>query len=108
MSHAAPESGDTFTTTQKGAVSTAKVGRAPAVQVDGEPQTFAAAELATSSPTLPTPVRLAIYAIGTPIAAAAMFVAGSEVTSVVHIVAGAVGAAAVAAVGTTALGNLNR
>ena len=67
-----------------------------------EPQTT------SSTPTLPTRVRVAIYAVGTPVAAAAMFVAGSNVPEVVHIVAGAIGAAAVAAVGTTALGNLNR
>lgn len=62
----------------------------------------------TSTPTLPTRVRVAIYAVGTPVAAAAMFVAGSNVPEVVHIVAGAIGAAAVAAVGTTALGNISR
>lgn len=63
---------------------------------------------ATSAPTLPAGVRVAIYAIGTPVAAAAMFVAGSAVPETVRIVAGAIGAGAVAAVGTTALGNVKR
>lgn len=62
----------------------------------------------SSVPTLPPAARVVIYAIGTPVAAAAMFVAGSAVPETVRIVAGAIGAAAVAAVGTTALGNVKR
>lgn len=67
------------------------------------------AELQTSSPLIPAPVRGVIYAVGTPVAAAASFIAGTDVFGpVVSAVAGAIAAAAVAAVGTTALGNLGR
>ncbi len=108
MTHAAPESGETFTTGAKGSVSTAKVGRAAQAvsQLVDEPATY---ELVSGGPIIPTPVRVIIYAVGTPVAAAASFVAGTDVFGpVVSTVAGAIAAAAVAAVGTTALGNLNR
>lgn len=66
-------------------------------------------EQTSNGPIIPKPVRVVIYAVGTPLAAAASFVAGTDVFGpVVSTVAGAVAAAAVAAVGTTALGNLNR
>ncbi|WP_223693805.1 hypothetical protein [Leifsonia poae] len=69
----------------------------------------AAPESTETKPTLPRVARIVIYAIGTPLAASAAFLAGTDVFGpVVSTVAGAIAAGAVAAVGTTALGNLNR
>lgn len=105
MSHVSD--GTTFTTDASGAVRTARAGQRFAAPAP-EPE-IAQAELKTGGPIIPTPVRVVIYAVGTPVAAAASFIAGTDVFGpVVSTVAGAVAAAAVAAVGTTALGNLNR
>lgn len=63
---------------------------------------------AVSKPTLPRVARVVIYAVATPIGAAAGVVAASDVGGpVVSLVAGSIAAAATAAVGTTALANLS-
>ncbi|MDN4598837.1 hypothetical protein [Leifsonia virtsii] len=64
----------------------------------------------SSTPTLPRGLRLGIYAIATPVGAAAGVVAaaGPIVGPVVALVGGVVAAACTAAIGTTALGNLSR
>ena len=61
-------------------------------------------------PTLPTGLRIGIYAVATPVGAAAGVVAAATVIvgPVVSLVAGAVAAACTAAIGTTALANVKR
>lgn len=70
----------------------------------------AAPDTEESRPALPTGLRVAIYAVATPIGAAAGVVAtaGTIVGPVGALVAGSIAAACTAAIGTTALANIKR
>jgi hypothetical protein len=72
--------------------------------------THAAPETEDTRPTLPAGLRIAIYAVATPIGAAAGVVATASaiVGPVGSLVAGSIAAACTAAIGTTALANIQR